>query len=67
MTKQKYEDQKHQEPNLVETHALNRLAKVEKEQRKVYQKDHRHSFDWKQLIMMILMFIILVVMLYSIF
>lgn len=61
MTKQKHEE------NLVEQHALDRLAKVEKEQRKAYKKEKHHSFAWQQWIMIGLLVIVLATMLYTIF
>ncbi|MCD7112038.1 hypothetical protein [Limosilactobacillus agrestis] len=51
---------------LVEQHALKRLHKVEKEQRKPYAKQSHH-FSWQQFIMIIIFLIVLVIMLSTLF
>lgn len=52
--------------NLVQQHALDRLAKVEKEQRRPYKKDKNSSGKGQQIIMVSIFCIILATMLYSI-
>lgn len=54
------------ENNLVHQHAFQRLAKVEKEQRRAYKKE-RQPFAWQQLIMLVLLAIVLATMVYTLF
>lgn len=51
---------------LVEEHALNRLHKVEKEQRKPYTKQPHH-FSLQQFIMLIIFLVVLIIMLATLF
>lgn len=52
--------------NLVQQHALARLEKVEKEQRRPYKKEKNSSGKGQQIIMVTVFCIILATMLYSI-
>lgn len=51
--------------SLVEQHAIDRLHKVEKEQRKAYVKPPSH-FQWQNLVMVVILLIVLVTMIIGI-
>lgn len=54
------------EETLIEQHAYKRLSKVEKNQRKAYEKKP-HPFPWKEIIMGSFFFIIFIMYLLQIF